>query len=68
MDLGYKAAIVCNATGSPGRAHQIDIDRIRRADGIIVSAKSLYYEWARTMEKALAFEDSGIQMPEGIIL
>ena len=68
MDLGYKVAVVADATGSPGDAHQIGIDRIRSAGGIIVSAKSLYYEWVRTVEKALAFEDSGIPTPEGIIL
>jgi hypothetical protein len=59
---------VADATGSPGGAHQIGINRIRSAGGIIVSAKSLYYEWVRTVEKALAFEDSGIPTPEGIIL
>jgi nicotinamidase-related amidase len=68
MDLGYKVAVVADATGSPGGAHQIGIDRIRSAGGIIVSAKSLYYEWVRTVEKALAFEDSGIPTPDGIIL
>lgn len=68
MDLGYKVVVVADATGSPGGAHQIGIERIRAAGGIIVSAKSLYYEWIRTVEKALAFEDSGIPTPEGIIL
>lgn len=68
MDLGYKVVIVADATGSPGSAHQIGLDRIRAAGGIIVSAKSLYYEWVRTVEKALAFENSGIPTPESIIL
>jgi hypothetical protein len=68
MDLGYKVVVVADATGSPSGAHQIGIDRIRSAGGIIVSAKSLYYEWVRTVEKALAFEDSGIPAPEGVVL
>jgi nicotinamidase-related amidase len=68
MDLGYKSVVVSDATGSPGGAHQIGLDRIRGAGGIIVSAKSLYYEWIRTVEKSIAFEDSGIPTPEGIIL
>jgi nicotinamidase-related amidase len=68
MDLGYKGVIVADATGSPGSTHQIGLERIRHAGGIIVSAKSLYYEWIRTVEKAFAFEASGIQTPEGIIL
>lgn len=68
MDLGYTVAVVANATGSPGAAHQIGLERIRDAGGIIVSAKSLYYEWVRTVEKALEFESLGIETPEGIIL
>lgn len=68
MDLGYKVVVVADATGSPGNNHQVGIDRIRGADGIIVSAKSLYYEWIRTVEKSIAFEESGILTPEGIIL
>ena len=68
MDLGYRVAVVADATGSPGSAHLIGLERIRRAGGIIVVAKSLYYEWVRTVAKALEFEDSGIETPEGIIL
>ena len=68
IDLGYRVVVVADATGSPGAAHQIGLERIRGAGGIILSAKSLYYEWVRTVEKALAFEDSGIETPEGIIL
>jgi nicotinamidase-related amidase len=68
MDLGYKVVVVADATGSPGGGHQIGLERIRAAGGIIVSAKSLYYEWVRTVEKAQAFEGSGIPTPEGIIL
>ena len=68
MDLGYRVVVLADATGSPGGAHQIGLERIRQAGGIILSAKSLYYEWVRTVEKALVFEDSGIEIPEGIIL
>ena len=68
MDLGYKVAVVADATGSPGAAHQIGLDRIRDAGGIIVSAKSLYYEWIRTVEKSIEFERLGIPTPEGMTL
>ena len=68
MDLGYRVAVVADATGSPGSAHQIGLERIRGAGGMIVSAKSLYFEWVRTVAKALAFENSGIKTPEGIVL
>ena len=68
IDLGCKVAVVADATGSPGDAHQIGLERIRGAGGIIVSAKSLYYEWVRTVEKAMEFEALRIETPEGIIL
>ena len=68
MDSGYKVVVVADATGSPGDAHQIGLERIRGAGGIIVSAKSLYYEWVRTVEKAMEFEASGIETPRGMIL
>ena len=68
MDLGYRVAVVADATGSPGGAHQIGLERIRGAGGIIVSAKSLYYEWVRTVEKAKEFEALGVVTPDGIVL
>jgi len=68
MDLGLKVVVVADATGSPGNNHQIGLDRIRSAGGIIVSAKSLYYEWIRTVAKSNEFEGLGIPTPEGMIL
>jgi nicotinamidase-related amidase len=68
MDLGYRVVVVADATGSPGSAHQFGIDRIRGAGAVIVSAKSLYYEWIRTVEKSNAYEESGIPTPDSILL
>ena len=68
LDLEYRVVVVADATGSPGDAHQIGIERISHAGGVILSAKSLYYEWVRTVERALEFEASGIETPEGIRL
>ena len=68
LDMGYRVAVVADATGSPGAAHQVGLNRIRDAGGILVSAKSLYYEWIRTVEKSREYEDSGIETPEGVIL
>ena len=68
IDLGYRVAVVADATGSPGRAHQMGLNRIRGAGGILVSAKSLYYEWIRTVEKSFEYEKSGIETPEELIL
>ena len=68
IDLGYRVAVVADATGSPGEAHQIGLERIRAAGGIILSAKSLYYEWIRTVAKSIDFENSGIETPDGLVL
>ena len=68
MDLGYRVAVVADATGSPGDAHQIGLDRIRGTGGIIVSTKGLYYEWIRTVAKSIEYENSGIETPEGMVL
>jgi len=68
MDLGYRVAVVSDATGSPGEAHQIGLNRIRSAGGIIVSAKSLYYEWIRTVEKSIEYENSSIETPDDLKL
>jgi nicotinamidase-related amidase len=68
IDLGYKVVVVADATGSPGTNHQVGLDRIREAGGIIVSAKSLYYKWIRTVAKSNEYEGLGISAPEGITL
>jgi nicotinamidase-related amidase len=68
MDLGYRVAVVADATGSTRETHQIGLDRIRSAGGIIVSVKSLYYEWIRTVAKSIEYKNSGIETPDGMIL
>lgn len=68
LDLGYRVAVVTDATGSPGYAHQTGLERIRTAGGVLVSAKSLYYEWIRTVAKSIEYETSGIRTPKGLTL
>ena len=68
MDLGYKVAVIADATGSPGSNHQFGLERIRSAGGIIVRAKGLYYEWIRTVAKSNEFEELKIPTPKGITL
>ena len=68
MDLDYRVVVITDATGSPDGAHQIGLERIRHAGGTILSAKSLYYEWVRTVAKAMEFEESGIETAEGTLL
>jgi len=41
---------VADATASPGAAHAIGLERMRRAGVLVSSVKSLYYEWIRTVD------------------
>ena len=68
LDLEYRVAVVTDATGSPGDGHLHGLERIRNAGGILVSVKSLYYEWVRTVAKSIEYESSGIQTPKGMKL
>jgi nicotinamidase-related amidase len=70
LRAGYQVAVVADATGAPGTAHQYGLDRIRGAGGVIVSVKGLFYEWLRTVEQARRFrhECGHLGRPEGIRL
>jgi nicotinamidase-related amidase len=70
LGAGYQVAVVADATGAPGTAHQFGLDRIRGAGGAIVSVKGLFYEWVRTVERARRFrhECGHLGRPEGITL
>jgi nicotinamidase-related amidase len=50
LQLGYRVAVVADATGSPENGHEIGLGRMRDAGAIIVSTKSLFYEWLRNLE------------------
>ena len=55
IDQGYRVAIVADATGSPASGHEIGLNRMQKAGAIIVSTKSLFYEWMRTVEMVNRF-------------
>src|SRR3954468_21595542 len=42
---GYQVAVVADATGAPGTAHGFGLERMADAGALIVSVKSLFYEW-----------------------
>lgn len=56
LDLGYRVAVVVDATGSPGEMHEHGLRRMRDAGAIATHAKGVYYEWVRTLEAARVFE------------
>jgi len=62
---------VADATASPGAAHAIGLERMRRAGVLVSSVKSLYYEWIRTVDRDKEFLDKyeiEIGLPHGVIL
>lgn len=70
LGAGYRVAVVADACGAPGTAHQFGLDRIRGAGGVIVGVKGLYYEWLRTVDQARQFRRAcgHLGVPEGVQL
>ena len=69
LDLGYRVAVIDDATGSPPPHHEYGIARVRSAGAIITSVKGIYYEWVRdlaTMHKVRGQLGEGL--PPGLTL
>lgn len=49
MELGYRVAVIDDATASPGPHHDYGIGRVRAAGAVITSVKGIYYEWMRDL-------------------
>jgi nicotinamidase-related amidase len=54
-DLGFRVAVVSDATFSPGSMHEHGLQHLRDAGVEIRHAKGVYYDWIRTLEAARAF-------------
>jgi len=68
---GYRVAVVADAASSPGRGHDFGIARMRSAGVLVSSSKSLFYEWIRTVNRAVEFEKNHLNeigVPDGILL
>ena len=76
LQQGYNVVAVSDATASPdsGQAisgQMIGLERMRRAGVLLVTAKSLYYEWLRTVTAADEFRanfEREIRLPKGVDL
>jgi nicotinamidase-related amidase len=69
MTLGYRVAVVDDATASPPPHHDYGIARVRAAGAVITSVKGIYYEWMRdlpTMHRTRA--QMGEALPPGLTL
>ncbi|MCI0412580.1 isochorismatase family protein [bacterium] len=70
LDQGYRVAVVADATGAPAPGQEIALSRMQNAGTIIVSTKSLFYEWMRTVEMVNRFHRECPNMRDvpGIVL
>ena len=69
MNLGYRVAVIDDATASPPPHHDYGIARVRAAGAVITSVKGIYYEWMRdlaTMHSTRA--KLGGTLPPGLTL
>ena len=70
MERGYCVAAVTDALFSPGESHRHGLDRLR-AEGVqLLSAKELFYDWARTLAdvRALVRAYPELETPPGFSL
>lgn len=71
LHQGYQVVAVTDATASPDEGHSIGLERLRRAGVLLVTVKSLYYEWVRTVAADDAFRaqyEREIKIPDGVNL
>ena len=55
LENGYRVAVLEDAVGSPGNAHQYGLARMRTAGVLLSNVKSLFYEWLRTVKNSRNF-------------
>jgi len=70
MQRGFDVVVLADGTGSPGPGHEVGLERVRRAGGLISSVKAVYYEWVRTVTGDRAFfeEKPGLDVPDSLTL
>jgi nicotinamidase-related amidase len=69
VECGYRVAVVVDATGSPQSGHEIGIRRMASAGVLLVSCKSLFYEWLPSLDSTRRFaRESGIIAPADLYL
>jgi len=67
--LDFRVAVVCDATASPGSGYEMGLDRMRAGGAILVSCKSLFYEWVRNLDVLYSMLEKGqVSPPDGLVL
>ena len=69
-ERGYQVAAVTDAQFSPGAAHAHGLERLRSEGVQLISAKELFYDWARTLAdvRALIRAYPELEAPPGFSL
>jgi nicotinamidase-related amidase len=69
MELGYRVAVIDDATASPPPDHAHGIARVRAAGAVITSVKGIYYEWMRDLATLhRTHDDLKAVLPPGLTL
>jgi nicotinamidase-related amidase len=69
-DLGFRVAVVADATYSPARGHDHGLERLRGTGAELLSAKGLFYEWLPSLEHVRRFKQAhpDLRRPPGFHL
>lgn len=69
LQCGYRVAVVSDACASPQQGHAHGLRRMRDAGVVEISAKGIFFEWVRDLERCHDFfRNSGIGVPEGLYI
>ena len=63
-EAGYRVVVAADAVYSPAGAQAYGLARLRDLGVELVHCKGVYYDWVRTLEAALAFQDAHPELAE----
>lgn len=69
MALGYRVAVIDDATAAPPPHHRFGIERVAAAGATVTSVKGIYYEWMRDLATMHRIRPQlGESLPTGLTL
>jgi nicotinamidase-related amidase len=63
-EAGYRVVVAADAVYSPAGAQAFGLARLRDLGIELVHCKGIYYDWVRTLEDALAFQEAHPELSE----